>query len=31
MVILSFTNTALEGCNGAFPGDVVKGAVEGVG
>jgi CubicO group peptidase (beta-lactamase class C family) len=31
MVILSFTNTALEGCNGAFPGDVVKAAVEGVG
>lgn len=29
MVILSFTNTAVEGCNGAFPGEVVAAAVEG--
>lgn len=31
MVILSFSNTAVEGCNGAFPGEVVTAAVEGVG
>jgi CubicO group peptidase (beta-lactamase class C family) len=31
MVILSFSNTAVEGCNGAYPGEVVTAAVEGVG
>jgi CubicO group peptidase (beta-lactamase class C family) len=31
MVILSFSNTAVEGCNGAYPGEIVTAACDGVG
>lgn len=31
MVVLSFSNTAVEGCNGAYPGEIVAAACEGVG